>query len=422
MDPHSHNVTSGPPACDEDDRPIRSVSVIGAGTMGQGIAAANVRAGMSVRITDADPARAADVARQLGDADRVFPVRPPHFVGRGHRPRIAATTSDEQLGDADLVVEAVPEDAAAKTAVLKRIEPFLTDRTIVATNTSSLSIGQLSASLSDPERFCGLHFCHPVSERPLVEVVVAGKTDEETARRAERYVESLGKTPLRVPDRPGFLLNRLLVPYLNEALELLLSGIGVESLDQAALRFGMPIGPLRHFDEFGIDVALSVGGSLFRAFPDRIVPSELLVAMYKSGRMGRKSGGGFYSGPDEDGGDRLDPAVQEMIRERQRDQVDDSPDSLAFRLFGPMLVEATRALEEAVVPDPALVESALRDGLGMTRQYRGLLAWADSFGAETFVQRLEQLGHLGARFEPTSWLLGAARRGRSIAATWDVGK
>jgi 3-hydroxyacyl-CoA dehydrogenase/enoyl-CoA hydratase/3-hydroxybutyryl-CoA epimerase/3-hydroxyacyl-CoA dehydrogenase/enoyl-CoA hydratase/3-hydroxybutyryl-CoA epimerase/enoyl-CoA isomerase len=387
--------------------------------MGQAIAAANVRTGLSVRISDADGARAAHVARQLPGGGHPSSVRPPHFIAGGRRGTISVADSDSEIGDVDLIIEAVPEDVATKTSLLQRIEPHLRGGSILASNSSSISMRELGAALNAPDRFCGLHFCHPVEERVLVEVVVADGTSQETAARACQYVESLGKVPVRVPDRPGFLLNRLLVPYLNEALELLLEGVRVESLNESASKFGMPVGPLEHFDEFGIDVAIAVGSTLYRAFPDRIVPSELLISMYKAGRLGRKSGGGFFATKADAGAGQLDASVREMIRERQRDQITYLPDEITLRMFGPMLLEATRALEEGVTDDPALIDTTLRLGLGMTDKYCGLLTWADSIGAATMQARLEKLQALGSRFQPTSLLLDASRRQKKLTEVLD---
>jgi 3-hydroxyacyl-CoA dehydrogenase/enoyl-CoA hydratase/3-hydroxybutyryl-CoA epimerase/3-hydroxyacyl-CoA dehydrogenase/enoyl-CoA hydratase/3-hydroxybutyryl-CoA epimerase/enoyl-CoA isomerase len=212
--------------------------------------------------------------------------------------------------------------------------------------------------------------------------------------------------PIVVRDGPGFLLNRLLVPYMNEALELLLDGASVEALDQAALEFGMPLGPLAHFDEFGIDVALAVGRTLYWAFPDRIVPSELLIAMYKAGHWGRKSGSGFYVATQDSGAARqLAPGIRHMISERQRGQQCFSTEEITRRLFLPVLLEANRVLEERLVEGPAIIDIALRDGLGMTESYRGLFGWAESIGVARLLDWLQPLRPLGKRFEPTQLLL-----------------
>jgi len=261
-----------------------------------------------------------------------------------------------------------------------------------------------------------MHFCHPVNERPLVEVVGAETTSPETLDRAFAFASSLGMSPIIVGDSPGFLLNRLLVPYLNEALEMLLEGADVTALDRAAKAFGMPQGPLALFDDFGIDVALAVGRSLFWTFPDRIVPSELLIAMYKAGLRGRKAGGGFFVDQAAAEAGQLAPHATELIDKRRRSNTTFSDDEISRRLFLPMLLEATRTLDESLVATATTIDQSLRDGLGMTDAYCGLFGWADSVGATTIIDWLRPLESLGKRFEPTEMLLTAAAENRAIAS------
>ncbi|HIE96706.1 MAG TPA: 3-hydroxyacyl-CoA dehydrogenase [Planctomycetes bacterium] len=388
-------MTTGPEA-------VRSVGIIGAGVMGRGIAEVSARAGLRVKLLDQDPAVAASAVQTI----------------KSVAPRAAAVSvalNEEEISAADLIIEAVPEDLAIKTEILSRLDSHLGQQTIVASNTSSLSIAQLGAALKDPSRFCGLHFCLPVVQRPLVEVIRAGATDSTTMDRAVGFTISVGLSPIIVPDSPGFLLNRLLVSYMNEALELVLDGATVESLDRVARDFGMPIGPLALFDEIGMDVAMAVGQSLLRAFPERIVPSELLVAMYKSGRRGRKSCGGFYLSREDAVHGRLDPVVVELIQERRRNCARPADSAVMQRLFLPMLLEATRTLQESLVTSPMIIDTALRDGLGMTRSYAGLFGWADRIGAATIMEWLRPLQSLGKRFEPTPQVVDAATHDSLIA-------
>ncbi|MBL8819800.1 MAG: 3-hydroxyacyl-CoA dehydrogenase family protein [Planctomyces sp.] len=410
----------------QDSRPSNSseslhsqgtVSIIGAGVMGRGIAAACVRAGISVRISDSNFAAAKEAVAQIVTACDSRASQYPRFVDPAARPLISLATDDEEIADADLIIEAVPEDFALKTAILARIEPHLRSGTIMASNSSSLSIAQLSAALQAPGRFCGMHFCHPVIERPLVEVIHTDLTSRETLRQVCAFATSLRMIPAVMRDSPGFLLNRLLVPYLNETLELLLDGADIEEIDRAATAFGMPQGPLALFDEFGLDVAIAVGRSLYRAFPERIVPSELLIAMYKSGRLGRKSGGGFYQTQCDASAGRLDPHIMDLIRERRRGENSLSENAITRRLFLPFLLEATRTLQESLVACPLVVDAVLRSGLGMSGSGSGIFAWANSIGARTLVQWLQPLHALGNRFEPTSLLLDAARKNRSFSGT-----
>lgn len=377
---------------------IRTVGLIGAGVMGQGIAEVSVRAGLRVRILDCNADAAALAVQNV--RERVDD----HSL-------VSEATSDADLADADLVIEAVPEDFALKTAILMRVERHLNDRTVIASNSSSLSIAKLGEVLRNPGRFCGMHFCHPVRARPLVEVVHSNKTSAETTSRAFDCAKTIGMAPVVVLDSPGFLLNRLLVPYMNEALELILHGAEVQMLDRTAREFGMPLRPLELFDEFGFDVAFAVGRSLYQSYPDRIVPSELLIAVYKSGRRGRKSGGGFYRTREDARRGQIDPEVAELIRKRRRGSEPLSDDIVRKRLFLPMLLEATRVREEGLVTDHRMIETTLQNGLGLTSHDAGIFAWADRIGVDRIVRWLQTFQFLGTRFEPTRLLLDCAGRG-----------
>lgn len=386
----------------------QTVSIIGAGVMGRGIAAAAVRAGMTVRLSDSSIVAAEDAVQQILTKHESRAGLHLRLVDPTADPIISVATDDSEIANADLIIEAVTENYSIKSAILSRIEPHLRSGAIIASNSSSLSLTQFSKSLQQPGRFCGLHFCHPVSERLLVEVVYTDTTTADTLNRAEAFATSLRMAPIVVRDSPGFLLNRLLVPYLNEALELLLDGADIKSLDRAATDFGMPLGPLALFDEFGMDVAIAVGRSLYQAFPERIVPSELLIAMYKSGRLGRKCGGGFYSTQADANACEVDPKVMELIQDRRRSQTSLPDDVVQRRLFLPMLLEATRAVEESLIDCPSTIDAALRNGLGMRRPDCGILSWANAIGAAKLLDCLRPLQTIGQRFEPTQMLLSAA--------------
>ena len=388
---------------------IRSVGIIGAGAMGRGIAAANVNAGIRVFIADVnDNAAAAAVEKLLW-----LSPAPNNNV-----PIAVAVTSDEQFADVDLVIEAVAEDEAIKTTVLSNIEPYLRPDALLTSNSSSIPMTRLAACLKIPERFCGLHFCHPVDKRPLVEIVGADETNASTLAEVRSYATCIGMAPIAVRDAPGFLLNRLLVPYLNEALELVLNRADIKTIEMTAMKFGFPTGPLAQLDEFGMDVALEVGKTLYKSFPDRIFPSELLIAMYKAKRFGRKTGRGFYF---DDGvrSDNIVPDVQEIVRRRLRNTAPVPDAEIERRLFLPMLLEATRTLEKSLVDRAAIVDKALQDGLGMTDCYAGLFGWADAVGVSTIVDWLRPLQPLGKRFEPTSILLDVASREGAKLADWE---
>lgn len=386
---------------------IRSVSVVGSGQMGRAIALACARAGFSVCMADADVRLAVAAVGELTRRCREMePFDGPHLHRTSPQTAtsVAIASTVEDAADVDLVIEAITENLDAKRALLSQLGPRLRRDTIVASNTSSLRIADVASDLPTPGNLCGLHFCHPVAERALVEVVRSHQTRDHVIAAAREFVVRLGKNPIVVTDHPGFVLNRVLVPYLTEALELLLEGVSLDSLDSAACDFGMPQGPLRQLDEFGLDVALAVGGNLLRAYPDRAIPSELLIAMYKSGRRGRKSGGGFYADLADGRPAQLHEITRTILARRMRPPGPIPVDNIPARLFLPMLLEAVRVLEDGVVDAPLdrpeTIDTILRDGLGMTAQYQGLFVWAAKQGRSALQQMLAQLQPLGKRFEP----------------------
>ena len=382
--------------------------------MGAQIAAAHIERGVPVVLADADPqalARAEDrIAHLLIDAGR----QPAAQVIESARRLIALSGDDAQLGQCDLVLESVAETETAKQQVYARLKPHLSPTTILASNTSTIPIGRLAAQLADGRRFLGLHFLHPVDQRPLVEVIPGPQTSEATVAAAMAYVELLGKTPIGVVDRPGFLVNRLLMPYLSEAFELLLDGATVAEVERAAKDFGMGLGPLRLIDEIGLDTIVAGGRVVWQAFSGRINPSPLLVAMYKTGRWGRKSGAGFFAYPAGLGArepGREDPAIDRLIADWARSPQVLSSQHILNRLLLSMLLEATRVLEDRQVRNPEIIDAAMVLGLGFPAAGGGLLRWADTLGAPRILEMLMELEPLGQRFAPPELLRNLAARG-----------
>ncbi len=386
-----------------------TLGIVGAGVMGTTIAAEALRRGFRVAITDIRPECLGTVRTRIATE-----LADPQALGaawhQAVRRRLEPTTSVARLGRCAVVLESVTEDPNVKRSVLARLEPLLASDAILATNTSTIPIAELAAALADPGRFCGLHFFHPVRCRPLVEVVRGSRTSQATLVAAERFVRQMGKVPVVVGDGPGFLVNRLLFPYLGEALELLLEGVGPERLEGIARRFGMAMGPLRLLDEIGLDTALFAGRVLFQAFPDRIVPSPLLIAMYKAGRWGQKSGAGFfqYAEAQQPGDRKLDPEAERLIAAWSRDCPPLSDEQVLHRLLLPMVLEATRLLAEGRVGSPEEIDRAAVLGLGFPASVGGPLAWAAQLGPQQVLRLLEPWLPLGPRMQPTEWLLEAA--------------
>lgn len=278
---------------------IESVAVVGAGFMGGGIAESAAVAGIPVIVRDVDEASLSR-ARERIDTSLARAVRGGKLDdahAREARERIELTTDLEAIAQADLVVEAVPEDQRLKLSVMEAIDGVVADGAVVASNTSSIPIAELAQAVSDPTRVLGLHFFSPVPVMALVEVVVALDTSDETVTRAKRFIERLGKRPIETKDRSGFIVNMLLVPYLMAAVRMYEEGFASrEDIDNGMkLGCGHPMGPLTLCDFIGLDVLYAIGGSLYDEFKrDEYAPPPLLKRMLASGRLGRKSGRGFY--------------------------------------------------------------------------------------------------------------------------------
>ena len=303
---------------DVQPKPIKSVGVFGAGIMGAGIAAACLKRELPTTITDSrHESLASGVQKVLEEVSYNKATRGPDAQKMlKFAPLINATTVDAEFARLDLVIEVIVENAQAKQELYARIEPLLKPQTILASNTSAISIALLASKLKHPERFVGIHFFNPVRRMPLVEVIRGRDTSDETVATAVAYAKAIGKSPIVVHDGPGFLVNRLLLPYMNEALELVLEGVEIKQVEAAAKEFGMPMGPMTLYDVVGIDTAYFAGQVMHAAFPDRIIESTLLSAMVKAGRLGQKTGVGFYSykdSKDKKGKGQPDPTLATIV-------------------------------------------------------------------------------------------------------------
>jgi 3-hydroxyacyl-CoA dehydrogenase/enoyl-CoA hydratase/3-hydroxybutyryl-CoA epimerase/3-hydroxyacyl-CoA dehydrogenase/enoyl-CoA hydratase/3-hydroxybutyryl-CoA epimerase/enoyl-CoA isomerase len=246
---------------------------------------------------------------------------------------------------------------------------------------------------------------------PLVEVIRGRATSEATIATAAAYARRLGKSPIIVNDGPGFLVNRVLLPYMNEALLLVEEGASIKEVDRAATAFGMPMGPITLYDTVGMDVALHAGGVMQAAFPDRVEPSTLLPAMVAAGRIGKKAGRGFfdYGGKSKDRGEESAETAA-IVAANRRGERKFSSEEIADRLLLPMLLEATRVLEDGVAASVQDVDLALIYGIGFPPFRGGLFFWVDTLGAAASVEKLKAYSSLGKRFEPTQSLVELAKR------------
>jgi len=247
-----------------------------------------------------------------------------------------------------------------------------------------------------------------------VEVIRGPKTNDETIATAVAYAKGIGKSPIVVNDGPGFLVNRLLLPYMTEALELLLDGVEIKHVERAAKSFGMPMGPITLYDVVGIDTCYHAGHVMKEAFPDRVIESPLLAALYKAGRYGQKSGAGFFAYTGKGGQGQPDPALADILGPLVRKKEKLSEEQIIQRLFLPMVLEASRILAEKKVADARDVDLGLIFGTGFPPFKGGLLFWADTLGAAKIIELLKPLESLGERYRPTPMLLELAKTGRGF--------
>jgi 3-hydroxyacyl-CoA dehydrogenase/enoyl-CoA hydratase/3-hydroxybutyryl-CoA epimerase len=366
------------------DAEFRHVHVIGAGVMGGDIAAWAALRGMTVTLQD----RSAElIAPALTRAETLFQKRLKEpGAATAAAARLTADVAGAGVGSADVVIEAIVENADAKRALYAELEPKLKPGAVLATNTSSIPIEVLAETLRDPGRLVGIHFFNPVPQMQLVEIVQGAGTDPGAARRALWFTRKLDKLPLPCKSAPGFVVNRILMPYINEALFALSEGIAPSVIDAAGTRFGMPMGPVELADVVGLDVALHVGRVLAQAF-GRSVP-EILVKRVEDGKLGRKNGEGFYRWQDG-------KAVRESGEATQ------IPADLEDRLILPMLNEAVAALREGVVEDADLLDAGAIFATGFAPFRGGPLQYAKSRGSSQIVDVLTGLaGRYGERFRP----------------------
>ena len=400
-------------------RSVGSAVVVGAGVMGGGIGQLMAYHDIRARLKDIEHSavqtglrHAQGLFDRAVERGRLGSVEAERKMGH-----LSAGLEYEGLGTADLVVEAVVERMDVKRQVLEEVEEGVRAETVLATNTSALSVDALSEGLARPERFAGFHFFNPVHRMPLVEVIRGRHTDDTTVATLHALALALGKVPVVVWDGPGFLVNRILGPYMNEAGHLLAEGSTVEEIDGVARTFGLPMGPLRLVDEVGFDVARHAGDVLHDAFGRRLEPAAPLVVLSGDDRTGRKGGRGFYL--HRDGKEEVDSTVYRDLAEagvRKEDgEAPPSEEEIQDRLVLAMVNEAARALEDGIVDSAAQVDLALVMGIGFPPFRGGLLRYADERHPVFLVRRLEELAReVGDRFQPASVLEAMAREETSF--------
>jgi 3-hydroxyacyl-CoA dehydrogenase/enoyl-CoA hydratase/3-hydroxybutyryl-CoA epimerase/3-hydroxyacyl-CoA dehydrogenase/enoyl-CoA hydratase/3-hydroxybutyryl-CoA epimerase/enoyl-CoA isomerase len=398
-------------------RTVERVGVLGAGIMGAGIAGAHIRRGIPVMLLDSIPQ-----ALEKGVTNITKVMQGRIDIGRMTAAdlttalaRLSTTTTLCAMSDCDVVIEAVVENEATKVQVYRELEPLLPAEAILASNTSTISITRMAQSLARPGQFGGMHFFNPVDRMPLVEVIRGERTSDATVATLVGLAKRIGKTPIVVRDCPGFLVNRILFPYINESLVLLEEGADPRAIDKAAVDFGMPMGPITLNDLVGLDTSLYAGRVVNTAFADRAKTSRILDELVVAGRLGQKSGAGFYSYAKGSRGVD-DPAFAALLERCRTGRRTIGQEEITDRLFLPMLVEASRVLEEEIVREPGDVDMGLILGIGFPAYRGGLLRWADEQGLAAVLEKLKRYDSLGPRFHPTEKMRRLGREGKGFYA------
>ena len=364
---------------------IRHVHVVGAGVMGGDIAAWSALRGFEVTLQDREmkfiePAlsRARKLfEKKLKTRERIEPAEA----------RLTPDVDGMGIASSQLAIEAIYENPEAKEAVYRSLEPKIAGDALIATNTSSIPLDELRGAFVEPRRFLGLHFFNPVAQMPLVEVVRHDTLDPTLEKRAWAWVKAIGKLPLPVKGTPGFLVNRILMPYLLEAVRCHTEGIPDAVIDRAGKRFGMPMGPIELIDTVGLDVALSVGREL-GPFLNLELPQGIADKV-EGGKRGKKDGQGFYVWKD---GKPEKPKVDSSYR---------APNDLEDRLILPMINEAVACLHDGVIADADLLDAGVIFGTGFAPFRGGPIQYIRATGAGALREKLEALAHThGARFAP----------------------
>src|SRR5881392_248546 len=403
-------------------------AVIGAGIMGSGIAQWLSSRGVTVILRDIAREQ---IDRGLANIEKIYG----DAVKRGlmteekakeGRARICGSTAPMELRDVRFVIEAASEKLSIKKEVFRELAMEAGPKTIIATNTSALPVSELADVTVSPEHVIGLHFFNPVSRMKLVEVVVAKQTTDETRDRSLSFVRQIGKLPVVVRDSPGFLVNRVLFPYLLEAAELFESGVDAERIDRALVEWGMPMGPLRLIDEIGVDITIDIGNTLEKAYGQRDRVAAVLLWLRDGQMLGRKTGAGFYKyegkkqtpndslvewrcglhGEPEGGeGPNIPPDSHGDPRLRLNEE------ELTHRLIFLMVNEAARCVEEGVVDSAEDADYGMILGTGFAPFRGGPLRYAEHFGPKKIVEELEWLARTEEKFSPCEILKKHARDG-----------
>ena len=401
-----------------EGRPVQQAAVLGAGIMGGGIAYTSALRGTPVRMKDiAQPQLdlgMAEAGKQL--AKQVKSGRLAQAKADAVLASIVPQLDEAGFDNVDCVVEAVVENLDVKRKVLSALEQAVKPGTVIASNTSSLRIDDIAQPLARPADFVGMHFFNPVPVMQLVEVIQGAKTSDAAVSTAVGYAVAMGKTPIVVKDCPGFLVNRILTPYINAFVQLVADGADFEAVDRAMEAFGWPMGPAYLQDVVGMDVGSHVGDVIAAGYPQRMpaIARNAVKLMVANKRYGQKNGAGFYRYENDPAGRPRKLAAPEahalvatLHPQGRRDFADAE---IVERMMLPMIIEAAHALEDGVVATPAELDMALLLGVGFPAYAGGALKYADWLGLDRVVALCEKHAALGAPYQPTPRMREMAAR------------
>jgi len=408
-------------AAKSTEKTVNNAAVLGAGIMGGGIAYQSSVKGIPIvmkdirhEALDLGMSTASKILNKGVSLGKVTTQKMAEVLTR-----IKPTLNNDDLKGADLIVEAVIENPAIKDAVLQETEALIDENTILASNTSTISIDLLAKNLKRPENFCGMHFFNPVHKMPLVEVIRGSKTSDETVATTVAYASAMGKSPIVVNDCPGFLVNRVLFPYFKAFSMLIRDGADFLQIDKIMQQFGWPMGPAYLMDVVGIDTGFHASAVMADGFPDRMkrLDDDIVTRLFEAGKYGQKTGSGFYSySKDKKGRPVKVPAeeIGDLIASVSTSTKDFEREDIIHRMMIPMLIETIRCYEEKVVASVAEIDMGLIYGIGFPPFRGGALRYADEIGLKQLCELSDQYANLGKAYEPTEGMRSMAEQGKTF--------
>ncbi|HVT34833.1 MAG TPA: fatty acid oxidation complex subunit alpha FadB [Nevskiaceae bacterium] len=402
-------------------KPVKQAAVLGAGIMGGGIAYQSAVKGTPIIMKDIKDeqlhlgmSEANKLLSKMVERKKLTPEKAGDVLSN-----IRATLNYGDFQGVDIVVEAVVENPKVKKSVLAEVEGLVKPDTIIASNTSSISIDELSTAMKRPENFLGMHFFNPVHKMPLVEVIYGAKTSKAAIGSVVAYASAMGKTPIVVKNCPGFLVNRILFPYFGGFMGVLRDGADFVKVDKVMENFGWPMGPAYLQDVVGMDTSHHVGDVLAEGYPDRMGKEfkSALDVMYENKRYGQKNGVGFYKYENDPKGKPkkiADPTSYELLKSVQPNgQKDMSDEEIIDRLMLPMIIETARCLDEGIVESPQEADMGLILGIGFPPFRGGALKYADQVGMKTVLEKAAKYEKLGKLYHPTDSMKKMAAEGKT---------